>query len=70
MARLAHQKLEEIMRRDSHQRKLVLNSCDLYICNKTTLLHERKRVDEVPRARAGNSRQVSRASDEGIKHMR
>ncbi len=47
MARLAHQKLEEIMRRDSHQLKLVLDPSHLYIWNNFTLLHGRERVIEV-----------------------
>lgn len=55
MARLAHQKLEEIMRRDTHQLKLVLNPGDLYIWNNFTLLHGRERVIEVPRTGVGQT---------------
>ena len=55
MARLAHQKLQEIITRDTHQLKLVPNPGDLYIWNNFTLLHGRERVLEVPRTGTGQT---------------
>ena len=54
-ARAAHQKLQEIMRRDDHQLKVVLKPGDLYIWNNFTVLHGRERVLEVPRTGVGQT---------------
>ncbi len=37
MVRLAHQKLQEIMQRDTHQLKMILQPGDLYIWDNFTL---------------------------------
>ena len=54
-ARAAHQKLQEIMRRDSHQLKVLLKPGDLYIWNNFTILHGRERVLKVPRTGVGQT---------------
>ncbi|MCJ1436044.1 hypothetical protein MMC27_005422 [Xylographa pallens] len=54
-ARLAHQKFQEIMRRDTHQLKLVLKPGDMYIWDNFRLLHGRERVLEVPRTGVGQT---------------
>lgn len=54
-ARLAHQRFQEIMCRDTHQLKLVLKAGDLYIWNNFHLLHGRERVLEVPRTGVGQT---------------
>ena len=54
-ARLAHQRFQEIMRRDTHQLKLVLKAGDLYIWDNFRLLHGRERVLEVPRTGVGQT---------------
>ena len=54
-ARLAHQKFQEIIRRDSHQLKRVLNAGDLYVWDNFRLLHGRERVLEVPRTGVGQT---------------
>ena len=54
-ARLAHQRFQEIMRRGTHQLKLVLGPGDLYIWDNFRLLHGRERVLEVPRTGVGQT---------------
>lgn len=54
-ARLAHRRFQEILRRDTHQLKLVLKPGDLYIWNNFRLLHGRERVLEVPRTGVGQT---------------
>ena len=54
-ARLAHQKFQQIMRRDTHQLKLVLKPGDMYIWDNFRLLHGRERVLEVPRTGVGQT---------------
>ncbi|KAM0805703.1 hypothetical protein BDR22DRAFT_299459 [Usnea florida] len=54
-ARLAHQRFQEILRRDTHQLKLVLKAGDLYIWDNFRLLHGRERVLEVPRTGVGQT---------------
>ena len=54
-ARLAHQKFDEIMRRDTHQLKLIFKPGDLYIWDNFRLLHGRERVLEVPRTGVGQT---------------
>lgn len=54
-ARLAHQRFQEIMRRDAHQLKLVFKAGDLYIWDNFRLLHGRERVLEVPRTGVGQT---------------
>ena len=54
-ARSAHQKFQEIMRRDTHQLKVILNPGDLYIWNNFTILHGRERVLKVPRTGVGQT---------------
>ena len=54
-ARLAHQRFQEIMRRDTHQLKLVLKAGDLYVWDNFRLLHGRERVLEVPRTGVGQT---------------
>ena len=54
-ARAAHCKLQEIMRRDSHQLKVILKPGDLYIWNNFTVLHGRERVLQVPRTGVGQT---------------
>ena len=54
-ARLAHQKLQEIIRRDSHQLKRELNPGDLYVWDNFRLLHGRESVLEVPRTGVGQT---------------
>lgn len=54
-ARLAHQRFQEIMRRETHQLKLVLKAGDLYIWDNFRLLHGRERVLEVPRTGVGQT---------------
>lgn len=54
-ARLAHQKFQEILRRDTHQLKLILKPGDLYIWDNFRLLHGREKVLEVPRTGVGQT---------------
>ncbi|KAL1963018.1 hypothetical protein VTN77DRAFT_8766 [Rasamsonia byssochlamydoides] len=54
-ARAAHQKFQEIVRRDTHQLKVVLKSGDLYIWNNFKILHRRERVLETPRTGVGQT---------------
>ena len=54
-ARAAHQKFQEIMRRDTHQLKLPLEPGDLYIWDNFRLLHGRERVLKVPRTSVGQT---------------
>ncbi|CAM6120090.1 unnamed protein product [Calypogeia fissa] len=55
VARAAHQKLQEIMRRESHLLKVRLQPGDLYIWNNFTILHGRERVFETPRTGVGQT---------------
>ena len=54
-ARLAHQRFQEIMRRDTHQLKLVIKPGDLYIWNNFRVLHGLERVLEAPRKGIGQT---------------
>ena len=54
-ARLAHHKFQEIIRRDTHQLKLILKPGDLYIWDNFRLLHGREKVLEVPRTGVGQT---------------
>ena len=54
-ARAAHQKFEEIMRRNTHQLKLIFKPGDLYIWDNFRVLHGRERVLEVPRTGVGQT---------------
>lgn len=54
-ARLAHQKFQEIIRRDTHQLKMILKPGDLYIWDNFRLLHGRENVLEVPRTGVGQT---------------
>ncbi|CAF9921090.1 MAG: hypothetical protein ALECFALPRED_001711 [Alectoria fallacina] len=54
-ARLAHLKFQEILRRDTHQLKLVLKPGDLYVWDNFRLLHGREKVLEVPRTGVGQT---------------
>ena len=54
-ARIAHQKLQEIMQRSSHLLKIRLRPGDLYIWNNFTILHGRERVLETPRTGVGQT---------------
>ena len=54
-ARLAHRKFQEILCRDTHQLKRVLNPGDLYVWDNFRLLHGRERVLEVPRTGVGQT---------------
>lgn len=54
-SRQAHQKLQEIMRRDTHQLKVCLKPGDLYLWNNFTILHGRERVLKVPRTGVGQT---------------
>ena len=55
IARQAHQKFHEIMRRETHQVKVCLQPGDLYIWNNFTILHGRERVFKVPRTGVGQT---------------
>lgn len=55
IARQAHQKFHEIMRRETHQLKVCLQPGDLYIWNNFTILHGRERVLKVPRTGVGQT---------------
>ncbi|MCJ1399377.1 hypothetical protein MMC11_002579 [Xylographa trunciseda] len=54
-ARRAHQKFQEVMRRETHQLKVVLNPGDLYLWDNFRILHGRERVLEVPRTGIGQT---------------
>lgn len=54
-ARLAHQKFQEIVRRNTHQLKLILKPGDLYVWDNFRLLHGREKVLEVPRTGVGQT---------------
>lgn len=54
-ARIAHQKFQEILRRDTHQLKMMLKPGDLYIWDNFRLLHGREKVLEVPRTGVGQT---------------
>ena len=53
--RLAHQKLQEIMRRETHQLKVILKPGDLYVWDNFRLLHGREKVMDVPRTGVGQT---------------
>ncbi|KAI4625081.1 uncharacterized protein J4E87_004927 [Alternaria ethzedia] len=53
--RLAHQKFEEIMRRPSHQLKIVLKPGDLYVWDNFRLMHGREKVLTTPRTGVGQT---------------
>ena len=55
VSRLAHQKFQEILRRDSHLLRVNLRPGDLYIWNNFTILHGRERVLEIPRTSVGQT---------------
>lgn len=54
-ARLALQRFQEILRRDSHQLKRNLNAGDLYLWDNFRLLHGRERVLETLRTGVGQT---------------
>jgi trimethyllysine dioxygenase len=54
-ARRAHQKFQEIARRDTHQLKVTLKPGDLYIWDNFRILHGRERVFDVPRTGVGQT---------------
>ena len=54
-ARLAHLKMQEIMRRDTHQLKMKLKPGDLYLWDNFRLLHGREMVLETPRTGVGQT---------------
>ncbi|MCJ1392893.1 hypothetical protein MMC18_005765 [Xylographa bjoerkii] len=54
-ARLAHQKFQEILRRDTHQLKLIFKPGDLYVWDNFRVLHGRERVFKVPRTGVGQT---------------
>lgn len=54
-ARLAHQRFQEILRRDTHQLKLVLKPGDLYIWDNFRLMHGREKTMETPRTGVGQT---------------
>ncbi|CAF9936371.1 MAG: hypothetical protein HETSPECPRED_010310 [Heterodermia speciosa] len=54
-ARAAHHRLQEIIRRDTHQLKVILQPGDLYLWNNFTILHGRERVLQVPRTGVGQT---------------
>jgi trimethyllysine dioxygenase len=54
-ARTAHRKFQEIMRRDTHQLKVMFKPGDLYIWDGFRLLHGRELVFKVPRTSVGQT---------------
>ncbi|KAI4283605.1 MAG: hypothetical protein L6R35_005109 [Caloplaca aegaea] len=54
-ARLAHQRFQEILRRDTQQLKMQLNPGDLYIWDNFRLLHGREKVMDTPRTGVGQT---------------
>ena len=54
-ARLAHQKFQDIIRRDSHQLKLLFKPGDYYIWDNFRMLHGRERVLQNPRTGVGQT---------------
>ena len=54
-ARLAHQKFQEIIRRDTHQLKLLFKPGDYYIWDNFRLLHGREQVLQNPRTGVGQT---------------
>ena len=54
-ARRAHCTFQEIMRRDTHQVKVLLKPGDLYIWDNFRILHGRERVLKVPRTGVGQT---------------
>lgn len=61
-ARLAHVKMQEIIRRDSHQYKIAFEPGDLYIWNNFRLLHGRERVLDAFGRRTGIGQTVTEAA--------
>ena len=53
--RLAHQKFQEIIRRETHQLKIILKPGDLYVWDNFRLLHGREKVMDVPRTGVGQT---------------
>lgn len=62
-SRLAQQKWQEILRRDSHLLRVKLKPGDLYIWNNFTILHGRERVLDVPRTSVGQTVQEQAVAD-------
>lgn len=54
-ARLAFQKYQEIMRRDTHQLRMILKPGDLYVWDNFRLLHGREKVLTTPRTGVGQT---------------
>ncbi|KAI4281856.1 MAG: hypothetical protein L6R35_005540 [Caloplaca aegaea] len=54
-ARLAHQRFQEILRRDTQQLKIQLNPGDLFIWDNFRLLHGREKVMDTPRTGVGQT---------------
>ena len=54
-ARLAHQRFQEIIRRDTHQLKKTLRPGDLYVWDNFRLFHGREEVIDVPRTGVGQT---------------
>ena len=54
-ARLAHQKFQEIIRRDTHQLKLIFKPGDYYIWDNFRMLHRRECVLQNPRTGVGQT---------------
>lgn len=54
-ARLAHQNFQEIMRRDTHQLKILFKPGDLYVWDNFRVLHGREKVLETPRTGVGQT---------------
>ena len=54
-ARLAHQKFQDILRRDTHQLKVVLKPGDMYLMDNFRLLHGREKVLQEPRTGVGQT---------------
>ncbi|MCJ1384718.1 hypothetical protein MMC17_007836 [Xylographa soralifera] len=54
-ARRAHQRFQEVMRRETHQLKVLLNPGDLYLWDNFRVLHGRERVLKAPRTGIGQT---------------
>ncbi|OAL53487.1 Clavaminate synthase-like protein [Pyrenochaeta sp. DS3sAY3a] len=55
IARLAHQKFQEVMDRDTHQLRITFKPGDMYLFDNFLILHGREKVLEVPRTSVGQS---------------
>ena len=53
--RLAHQRFQEILRRDTHQLKIAFRPGDFYVWDNFRLLHGRETVTEIPRTGVGQT---------------